>query len=215
MRVGLDLARPVDERGSHVLRVLRRDAERIVGLELDAMVVRESGRVTQCVEERAEARLLVEMDVVEHPRIGSCERRGIRAARTLGTGPQAREQPSRPRVVDGREEPVGQYPPAAVQRREGRVDDLVSQHVRGVGSIELCQRPAVRDDRDDAPGGMLCARGMQDGQPVVEDAEARCAEQHQRRGVGGQGRDRTADTTIFSRVLYQLSYLTSRGPDGI
>ena len=26
--------------------------------------------------------------------------------------------------------------------------------------------------------------------------------------VGGQGRDRTADTTIFSRVLYQLSYLT-------
>ena len=26
---------------------------------------------------------------------------------------------------------------------------------------------------------------------------------------GGQGRDRTADTTIFSRVLYQLSYLTA------
>lgn len=25
---------------------------------------------------------------------------------------------------------------------------------------------------------------------------------------GGQGRGRTADTTIFSRVLYQLSYLT-------
>jgi hypothetical protein len=32
---------------------------------------------------------------------------------------------------------------------------------------------------------------------------------------GGQGRDRTADTTIFSRVLYQLSYLTASGPDGI
>ena len=43
------------------------------------------------------------------------------------------------------------------------------------------------------------------------------AEQHERR-VGGQGRDRTADTTIFSRVLYQLSYLTGTvlsGPDGI
>jgi hypothetical protein len=26
---------------------------------------------------------------------------------------------------------------------------------------------------------------------------------------GGQGRGRTADTTIFSRVLYQLSYLTA------
>jgi hypothetical protein len=25
----------------------------------------------------------------------------------------------------------------------------------------------------------------------------------------GQGRNRTADTTIFSRVLYQLSYLAS------
>ena len=35
------------------------------------------------------------------------------------------------------------------------------------------------------------------------------------RGLGariwsGQGQNRTADTTIFSRVLYQLSYLTRR-----
>jgi hypothetical protein len=29
------------------------------------------------------------------------------------------------------------------------------------------------------------------------------------RTAHGQGRDRTADTTIFSRVLYQLSYLAS------
>ena len=29
-----------------------------------------------------------------------------------------------------------------------------------------------------------------------------------RKPNGGQGRGRTADTTIFSRVLYQLSYLT-------
>ncbi len=27
-------------------------------------------------------------------------------------------------------------------------------------------------------------------------------------GEGGQGRGRTADLTIFSRALYQLSYLT-------
>jgi hypothetical protein len=27
------------------------------------------------------------------------------------------------------------------------------------------------------------------------------------RGSGAQGRDRTADTAIFSRMLYQLSYL--------
>lgn len=30
----------------------------------------------------------------------------------------------------------------------------------------------------------------------------------------GQGRDRTADTRIFSPVLYQLSYLSSEGPKG-
>ena len=28
-------------------------------------------------------------------------------------------------------------------------------------------------------------------------------------GSGGQGQSRTADTTIFSRVLYQLSYLAA------
>jgi len=27
--------------------------------------------------------------------------------------------------------------------------------------------------------------------------------------IGGQGRDRTADTAIFSRMLYQLSYLAT------
>ncbi len=30
-------------------------------------------------------------------------------------------------------------------------------------------------------------------------------------GEGGQGRGRTADLTIFSRALYQLSYLTGLG----
>jgi hypothetical protein len=30
------------------------------------------------------------------------------------------------------------------------------------------------------------------------------------RAMDGEGRNRTADTTIFSRVLYQLSYLAGR-----
>ena len=30
-------------------------------------------------------------------------------------------------------------------------------------------------------------------------------------GNGGEGRNRTVDTTIFSRMLYQLSYLATRG----
>ncbi len=29
--------------------------------------------------------------------------------------------------------------------------------------------------------------------------------------VGGEGQNRTADTTIFSRMLYQLSYLATGG----
>jgi hypothetical protein len=28
--------------------------------------------------------------------------------------------------------------------------------------------------------------------------------------MNGEGRDRTGDTTVFSRVLYQLSYLAKR-----
>ena len=29
-------------------------------------------------------------------------------------------------------------------------------------------------------------------------------------GFGGEGQNRTVDTTIFSRMLYQLSYLATR-----
>ena len=32
-------------------------------------------------------------------------------------------------------------------------------------------------------------------------------------GNGGQGRNRTIDTRIFSPLLYQLSYLAMRGPN--
>jgi hypothetical protein len=34
---------------------------------------------------------------------------------------------------------------------------------------------------------------------------------HSRAEVGGEGQNRTVDTTIFSRMLYQLSYLATRG----
>jgi hypothetical protein len=36
-----------------------------------------------------------------------------------------------------------------------------------------------------------------------------------RAGDGAQGRDRTTDTAIFSRMLYQLSYLGAAGPKGL
>jgi hypothetical protein len=32
---------------------------------------------------------------------------------------------------------------------------------------------------------------------------------------GAQGRNRTTDTAIFSRMLYQLSYLGAEPPDGV
>jgi hypothetical protein len=41
------------------------------------------------------------------------------------------------------------------------------------------------------------------GRRMVAAAQNRSSE-----GVCGQGRGRTADLTIFSRALYQLSYLT-------
>src|SRR5207237_4508557 len=34
------------------------------------------------------------------------------------------------------------------------------------------------------------------------------------REIGGEGQNRTVDTTIFSRMLYQLSYLATRGTCG-
>ena len=34
--------------------------------------------------------------------------------------------------------------------------------------------------------------------------------ERQRRGNGAQGRNRTTDTAIFNRMLYQLSYLGAR-----
>jgi hypothetical protein len=35
-----------------------------------------------------------------------------------------------------------------------------------------------------------------------------------RKARGAQGRNRTTDTAIFSRMLYQLSYLGAGSPDG-
>ena len=41
-----------------------------------------------------------------------------------------------------------------------------------------------------------------------------CAERS-RETHGAQGRDRTTDTAIFSRMLYQLSYLGTSSPRGL
>ena len=50
------------------------------------------------------------------------------------------------------------------------------------------------------------AWGQTCGNRLVRRAEARGNAEGK---VGGQGRDRTADTAIFSRMLYQLSYLAT------
>jgi hypothetical protein len=42
---------------------------------------------------------------------------------------------------------------------------------------------------------------------TVEDGRAKAEADVGRRG--GEGRNRTGDTTVFSRVLYQLSYLAA------
>ena len=45
-----------------------------------------------------------------------------------------------------------------------------------------------------------------DSDPVLDAVDGMCGIA---RNVGGQGQNRTADTVIFSHVLYQLSYLAA------
>lgn len=55
---------------------------------------------------------------------------------------------------------------------------------------------------------------VRDLRGVVEPEGAACGiliTRNEPLNCGGQGRDRTADTVIFSHVLYQLSYLGTFG----
>ena len=54
------------------------------------------------------------------------------------------------------------------------------------------------------PRGKDAGSDACDSRRATEDAATRCAA-----GANGEGRNRTGDTTIFSRVLYQLSYLAA------
>jgi hypothetical protein len=58
--------------------------------------------------------------------------------------------------------------------------------------------------------GRIFDAAATDGPPVMP--ENPCASKI---GGGGQGRNRTTDTRIFSPLLYQLSYLATRGERGI
>ena len=52
----------------------------------------------------------------------------------------------------------------------------------------------------------LAKRQFRDQRALV----AACAEKVSGLGCGGEGQNRTVDTTIFNRMLYQLSYLATR-----
>ena len=66
-------------------------------------------------------------------------------------------------------------------------------------------------------GVFLCAKRMQrpDAKKTAATSREVAAVQWivQWRGSNGQSRDRTGDTWIFSPLLYQLSYLTSKESD--
>ena len=49
------------------------------------------------------------------------------------------------------------------------------------------------------------------GAPSAEELKSDSLSPCVTREKGGEGQNRTVDTTIFSRMLYQLSYLATRG----
>jgi hypothetical protein len=49
------------------------------------------------------------------------------------------------------------------------------------------------------------------GAPVSDPAEVVLQQRHEVSRGSGEGRTRTGDTPVFSRVLYQLSYLAAGG----
>ena len=80
--------------------------------------------------------------------------------------------------------------------------------------IQICERPFLQSGRE-ARGRSAHAFGDQDAsdrraEPIRFDAWDH-VNHAPRRGGSGQGRGRTADTRIFSPLLYQLSYLTRCG----
>ena len=50
--------------------------------------------------------------------------------------------------------------------------------------------------------------------PLIYTTKTHHTTQSTTPSFSGQGRNRTTDTTIFSRVLYQLSYLAQKNPPG-
>src|SRR5213080_3602131 len=58
--------------------------------------------------------------------------------------------------------------------------------------------------RGDARRSAAKPRGVRGIEPAARAQRVRAP------GVHGEGRNRTGDTTVFSRVLYQLSYLAER-----
>ena len=79
--------------------------------------------------------------------------------------------------------------------------------------IEAPQAPEIMEAKPSSPLRLIPRTSRQPS--VVQESSRRCTTEQESRTLrdfsrpDGETRTRTGDTTIFSRVLYQLSYLAS------
>ena len=96
------------------------------------------------------------------------------------------------------------------------VPETVAMKITGHKTRSVSDRYDITSEEDlaEASSKLQVLAGTISGTNAVSDAEAlveRLSESVNLEGKnGGQGQNRTGDTTIFSRMLYQLSYLATR-----
>ncbi len=91
--------------------------------------------------------------------------------------------------------------PAQGKRMRVRVPSPVGRFWRWTSSPHCCKRPARRST------GTSKSRSF--GSIFTQCQNTKNSSVHRRSDLNGESRNRTDDTTIFSRVLYQLSYLAA------
>jgi hypothetical protein len=114
----------------------------------------------------------------------------------------------------GTEGAAGTAPSPASRRLPSRSRWLASGKSSGFVTAEPCGRDLPRSGRMDgeAAGLAICRASRPPGKDAVSDAcyareRARTPPGDATQPGNGEAQNRTGDTTIFSRVLYQLSYL--------